>query len=245
MGRMLERIYMPQALSSADSIIAVSRSTQRDIVEYCPEARPRIQVIHAAAFLRPERSTITRERGRHLLFVGTFEPRKNLSRLLEAYAALVDRMPAAPPLVLAGTPGWKVNIRSLVERHELGSRVRIVERPSDRDLAELYAAAEYLVMPSLYEGFGLPIVESMSFGKPVITSDVSSMPEVAGSAALLVDPLNVFDISEKMYALLNDRDLHRRLSEHASKQAEAFSWDRAAMETLNVLEAAGARRSRD
>ena len=100
-------------------------------------------------------------------------------------------------------------------------------------------------MPSLYEGFGLPIVESMSFGKPVITSDVSSMPEVAGSAALLVDPLNVFDISEKMYALLNDRDLHRRLSEHASKQAEAFSWDRAAMETLNVLEAAGARRSRD
>jgi glycosyltransferase involved in cell wall biosynthesis len=132
-----------------------------------------------------------------MLFVGVQEPRKNLPRLLQALAALQARGRLTADLLVAGAPGWGgVDIAALIGRLGLASRVRLLGPVPDEVLAGLYRHAEFLVMPSLYEGFGLPLAECLSMGRPALTSDLASMPEVVGAAGLLVDPWSVESIAQ-------------------------------------------------
>jgi glycosyltransferase involved in cell wall biosynthesis len=176
------------------------------------------------------------ERADTILFVGTFEPRKNIPGILKAFAHLVDRGMTSHKLILAGNPGWKEDIPALVRHLGISDRVAIYERPEQAELEALYADCDFVVQPAFYEGFGLPILEAMTFGKPVITSNLSSMPEVAGDAALLVDPYSIESIADAMHQLISDDELYRTLAGRTRSQAARFTWDRASVETLNLLE---------
>lgn len=173
-----------------------------------------------------------------ILFVGTLQPRKNLQRLIQAFGK-IKKSNEYPKLQLAivGKKGWLFE-DILKEPQKLGiaSSVRFLEFVSDKELGVLYKNAEFFVLPSLYEGFGLPVLEAMSFGCPVITSNISSLPEAAGDAALYVDPESIDDIAAKMETLLKDDNLKNELKEKGYKQVKKFSWEKTAQETLSVLQ---------
>ncbi|MBI4098005.1 MAG: glycosyltransferase family 4 protein [Candidatus Levybacteria bacterium] len=172
--------------------------------------------------------------GKFILFVGTLQPRKNIVRLIEAFAKLKRN---DLDLVIIGKKGWQYEeILAAPEKFGVGDRVKFLDSVSNEELPSFYQHAQFFILPSLYEGFGLPVLEAMNYGCPVITSDVSSLPEAGGDAALYVDPKNVQDIYEKMKKLLSDDDLKKELIEKGYKQAKKFSWEKSARQTLAVLE---------
>jgi len=178
---------------------------------------------------------------RFILYVGTIEPRKNLTTLLEAYAALTSRVSNLQypisniHLVIAGRKGWLYEgfFRRL---RELGLEREVVFPGfvPDEDLPALYSAAELFVFPSLYEGFGLPPLEAMACGTPVITSNSSSLPEVVGEVGIMVEPRDVRALAEAMELVLTDEGKRREMREKGLRQAARFSWKRTAQETLEV-----------
>jgi glycosyltransferase involved in cell wall biosynthesis len=172
----------------------------------------------------------------YFLFVGTLEPRKNLMRLLQAFGAQAHRM-SGVQLVLAGAVGWgEQNLEQALCQLAIEDRVLLAGRLDEASLHGYYRHALALVLPSLCEGFGLPLLEAMQYGVPVITSNCSSMPEVAGAGGLLVDPNDASDIAAAMVELATDDALRQRLRAAALVQAAGFSWDGAAKQTLAVLE---------
>jgi glycosyltransferase involved in cell wall biosynthesis len=185
--------------------------------------------------------------GEYLLYLGALQPRKNLLRLIQAYSNLKPQTPALRAgasvsnlkLVLAGGKGWLYDeIFSEVKRLGLEGQVLFPGRVTDEDKAALMSGATALVFPSLYEGFGLPVVEAMQCGAPVICSNTSSLPEVAGDAALLVDPLDVDALTRAMLRLLAEADLRGTLAERGYAQAQKFSWQSCAAHVLSALESA-------
>ncbi len=213
-----------RAVRSADAIIAVSHVTKRDLVELVGAPADKITVVYEAAGLEIPPADGS---GDYVLFAGTFEPRKNLPRLIEAFAE-VRRRGYQGQLILAGQPGWNAEATlEAVARHS--DYVRTC--PLD---PRLYTAARLLAFPSIYEGFGLPVLEAMSCGLPVLTSNVSSLPEIAGDAALTVDPEDVHAIADGIWRLLKDNTLASALREKGRARAAEFSWERAAEETLQV-----------
>jgi glycosyltransferase involved in cell wall biosynthesis len=176
--------------------------------------------------------------GDYILFVGTLQPRKNLIRLVKAFADC--RSPIADcRLVIAGKKGWLYQeIFRRVEELGLEKKVVFTGYVPEGDLPALLSGAHLFVFPSLYEGFGLPVLEAMACGTPVVCSNASSLPEVAGDAALMVDPLDVEGLATAMERVLSDEELRAELTERGFKQARKFSWERCARETLAVLERA-------
>jgi glycosyltransferase involved in cell wall biosynthesis len=178
---------------------------------------------------------------RYILFVGTLEPRKNVQTLLQAFA----HMRAEPPrpdvsLVIAGGNGWgKENYLASVDALKLRDHVRFTGFVADDHLPDLYRGALLFVYPSLYEGFGLPVLEAMACGTPVITSDRTSLPEVAGDAALLVDPTRPEALAAAMSSVLSDSALHQALRAKGLARARAFTWDAVAQQTLALYRAVG------
>jgi glycosyltransferase involved in cell wall biosynthesis len=233
---LLERVLMGPSIAAADRVICVSRFTASEVSRYYPSAVGKCEVIHEAA--NPPMQTDRLPAGvpdSYLLFVGTLEPRKNLPRLLRAYAMLKDD-PAIPALVIAGGGGWGgEDLPQLIQSLGLQQRVVLCGYVSDAELQGLYAGARCLLMPSLYEGFGLPIIEAMSHGVPVIASSTSSLPEVAGDAGLLVNPYQEVDIAAAIRRLVTEETLHTELSAKALQRSESFSWQRAARETLDLF----------
>jgi len=177
----------------------------------------------------------------YVLFVGTLQPRKNLARVLEAFGSVVARgLPHR--LVLVGQRGWLADpIFAAVQASEPAARERIhlTGYLADDDLPLVYTGADALIFPSLYEGFGLPALEAMACGTPVLTSDTSSLPEVVGEAALTVDPLDTAAIAAGLERLATDEPLRRELRGRGLARAARFTWRRAAERTLAVLEAVG------
>ena len=174
--------------------------------------------------------------------MGTIEPRKNLTSLLEAYHTL--RNEGSPlGLVIVGKKGWLYS-GFFNRMHELGLEHEVVFPGfvPDEDLPALYSAADLFVFPSLYEGFGLPVLEALACGTPVVASNASSLPEVAGEAALLVDPSSVEALVRAVRDVLGNRELREDLRERGPKQAARFSWQRAALETLAVYTSLSALR---
>lgn len=233
-------------LKGATRIIAVSKATKKDLEEKISIPSKNIKVIYEGvdrSFFRSVKVEILvnrleqfdLEKGKYFLFVGTIQPRKNLERLIEAYASFASDF-AAPYLVLVGNKGWLSDeIYNLPKKLGIEDRVKFLGRVEDKDLPTLYSGAIALTFPSLFEGFGLPILEAMSCGCPVITSKVSSMPEVVKDAALYVDPYNTGDIAAKMKEV-TDPKVQKRLVKLGLKRAEKFSWEKAAKETLDLFE---------
>ena len=232
-----------QAVRHTDAIIAVSEATKRDVVRLLGVPEHRVTVIYEAAspIFRPVRTPelVQRVRGRFgilgdfILFVSTIEPRKNISLLLKAFRQLLDDYHPDVKLVLAGEKGWLYEqILELATDLHLADDVIFVGRVSTEELLWLYNVAQMLVAPSIYEGFGLTPLEAMACGTPVVVSNVSSLPEVVGDAGLLVDPNDVEELTVAMWRMLSDSDLRTSLIEKGLKRAQAFSWDRAARETL-------------
>jgi glycosyltransferase involved in cell wall biosynthesis len=247
--RRLDAWAMPRALAQADRIIAVSAATADDLRNAFPETDQRIVVVHegVAQLPRPGMADVLRRLGvrvPYVLFVGTLEPRKNLGRLLQAFSALRDEAMPVPQLVVTGARGWGEEcIDTEAARLGVASQVKAVGRVTDAELATLYHHALFLAMPSLYEGFGLPLVEAMAHGIPVLTSRAASMPEIAGDAGLLVDPFNVKDIANGLKKLMFDAELRSCLASRARGQAAQFSWSVAGDKTMAVFtEAALVRR---
>ena len=243
-SRFLESRLMPPAIRAADRIIADSQSTANDICEVFPQARDKVRVVHLGVSELVDSEGIDSLRplgidGPYFLFVGTLEPRKNLRRLLNAYARLSPSIRARAKCVIAGGKGWGgVDLKQLRTDLGLDRDVVLTGYVSDVQLATLYAHAKFLVMPSLYEGFGLPLIESMSRGVPVLTSDCSSLPEVAGEAGLLVDPQDEWSIGGGLSVLLTDEARLASLAGHARPNAQRFTWAKAASETMKVFEEA-------
>jgi glycosyltransferase involved in cell wall biosynthesis len=238
------------AVRSAERIIAVSQSTKRDLVALTGADERKITVIYEAAgpLFHPadaEHIQAIRQRygidGDYILFVSTIEPRKNIPFLLEAYARMKDTWKgsgAVPRLVLAGKKGWLYeNIFAVWQELGLGDAVLCTGAVPPDDLPGLYSGALFFVLPSLYEGFGLPVLEAMSCGAPVITTKTSSLPEVAGDAAILIDSQDIVGLASAMLRLCQDSALRQEMSARGLAQAARFSWERAARETLDVYRA--------
>jgi glycosyltransferase involved in cell wall biosynthesis len=242
LNRLYLRLMMPTFLRRAEAVISISHSTHRDMqttyridVSKCfviyPGIDNRFQPVIDAASL----TSVQGKYGlpdRFFLYVGTLEPRKNLSNLIRAFAAaqLEDVI-----LVIAGKKGWMYQpIFDLVQTLGIEQKVIFTGFVADEDLPALYSLADAFVFPSLYEGFGLPVLEAMACGAPVLTSNISSLPEITGDAALLIDPLNVEEITAAIRRLANDAGLRQELRRQGVIRAAQFSWHRAGAETLEV-----------
>jgi glycosyltransferase involved in cell wall biosynthesis len=243
LNRWYLNLSMPLFCRRAAHIIAISEQTRRDVVSAYGVPADKISVIYEAADPRfrpqsPEAIAAARARyhlpERYLLSVGTIEPRKNLARLLAAF----ERLKAeglTDALVLAGKRGWLTGeFDAALERSPSKQAVVFPGFVADADLPAVYAGAQVLVMPSLYEGFGLPVLEGMACGVPVACSNCSSLPEIAGQAALFFEPTDAYDISDALRRLLRDPELQDALRGAGLRQAGRFSWERTAQETLAV-----------
>ncbi len=234
-------------MQRADAIIAVSAFTRNDILRLLPDVpEQKITVVYEAGESTigednnpvlsnwPQRQQLA-PTSRYALFVGTFEPRKNLVTLLHA----LRHTPNDLRLVIVGETGWANGGEPARLARELGvmDRVQLAGRVSDAELNQLYREARMLVFPSLSEGFGLPVLEAMGRGIPVVCSNTGSLPEIVGTAALLHDPLNRQALAQHMSQLWADDALHAEYAMRGLRQAAQFSWERCASETLANYEA--------
>lgn len=241
LNRMLDTALMPLALSRAERIIAVSADTAKRIAKY--SGRRGVTTIHNAPREMSHRAPFTYPRP-FFLFVGTKEPRKNLRGTVEGFR----RASAAGlnhDLVLVGPTGWGDSGFPAVKAGRADERIVDLGPISDEQLSGVYRSCTALALASFYEGFGIPLVEAMHHGKPVITSRTSAMAEVAGDAAIFVDPGSPDSIARAFLKLANDREARRRLAANAQHRSRAFSWDRAAQSTIEVLAGAASLRRRD
>lgn len=234
---------LPGILSRAAAVVAVSRATRNDIVERYAVAAEKVQVVYEGY----DRDNFVpgcdpavlnrfhlREKN-YILAVGSANPRKNLGRLVDAFGAVQGMVPH--DLALAGpfSESEKTALRQRAARHGCSERVRFLGYVAYRELPQLYSGAALVAYLSLYEGFGLPVLEAMACGAPVLASATTSIPEVAGDAALLVDPLDGAAIASALTRLLEDRLLLGELASKGIKRAQMFSWHQAAGELLAIM----------
>lgn len=237
-----QSVLVPMGARRARKVLTLSEASADEIVKYTKVDRERIEVVHIAARTPgpPAEEHGMRERlglGEQPFVLATSARRghKNLGRLLEAFARLKHE--PAPSLVLPGyATGAEVELQEQIAGLGLADRVHLLGWIDDADMDGLYAAAELLAFPSLAEGFGLPVLEAMEHGLPVATSNVSSMPEVGGDAAIYFDPENVDDIAATIDRLLDDSELRTKLAAAGLVRAKEFSWRRAAELTTGVYD---------
>jgi len=245
--------YFETGIRKAVRIITISQFTAMELMAYTGISQDKIDVIYLAAneYFKPlDRTQVERyktEKGlpeEYILFVGTVEPRKNLDVLLRAYAQLPHNIQRKYPLIIAGNKGWQIDrspfdkIKKLVEDLELGENIIFTGYVYDQELSHLYCGASIFVYPSIYEGFGLPPLEAMACGIPVISSNAASLPEVVGDAGKLVDPCDCDSWAESILRLLSDVELRKEFSHRGLQQAANFSWDRCARQTLDTYQRA-------
>ncbi len=232
------------AVRRADHILVDSEATQADVCAFLGVEAGKVTVHPLGvdpAFRPLAAEAVTAMRSRYelpegyLLFVGTYEPRKNLPGLLEAYSLLVRRAPDSPPLVIAGRRGWL--FESIFEKATslgLGERVRWLEDVPFVDLPALYNGAAVLVLPSFYEGFGFPPLEAMACGVPPVVSNRGSLPEIVGTVGILCDPDRPESIADAVYLALTDRALRETWRREGLERARIFTWQQTARITLDV-----------
>jgi len=240
----LER-EMSREIARADAIVCVSETTRRDLLELYPVDPSRAHAILSGA--TPPSSSAVDDRGdlpdRYLLFVSTVEPRKDLDTLIDAFERLKDRDEYVGELVVVGRVGWnaEATLRRMRESRWRAS-IRHLDYVTRERLATIYRNAEAFVMPSLYEGFGLPVLEAMGHGVPVIASRSSSLPEVGGDAALYFEPRDAEGLAGAIRSIASDAAMRARLADAGRARVALFRWDEAAAKTLDVFRrAAGAR----
>lgn len=247
-----KRVFFPRAMRRssrlADMLIADSESTRTDMVrllgtdphkvitiplgvdpEFRPLSDPELLTKIQKMYSLPEE---------FILFVGTVEPRKNVPLLIQSYKQLVDNG-LHFPLVIAGKLGWMYEeVFAQVEANKLGEKIRLIGYVEQIDLPALYNLAQVFVYPTLYEGFGLPVLEALACGVPVVTSNISSLPEIIGDAGLLVTPNDPQALAQAIRKILADRELNLKLRQAGPQRAAQFSWQRTAQLTLRVYQQA-------
>jgi glycosyltransferase involved in cell wall biosynthesis len=240
---------VPRSLKAAGAVIVISEHSRRDLLNRYKVDQDRLNVIYLGVNHRFQPAstgacTAVRSKyhlpGRYLLSVGTLEPRKNFNTLLHVLLRL-QKMGINTPLVLAGRKGWRFE-SFFQQLHRLGltGQVLLLDYVDEADLPALYSAADLFVFPSLYEGFGLPVLEAMACGTPVVSSNAASLPEVCGEAARLVDPLDVEGWAEAIVSILADPARMEGMRGLGFHQAERFTWEKTAAGTLKVYrQAAG------
>jgi len=242
---LIYRRWLPRVLPCVDAVITVSRASKADIVHYLKVPGDRVHVIYegVSATYRPlSNAEVAMIRARYglpagyILFVGSIEERKNVRRLLQAYARLRQ---AGEQRILAvvGVRKRKYSgILATLKELNLEEHVIFTGYVPEADLPALYSGADLFVSPSLYEGFGLPPLEAMACGTPVVCSNAASLPEVVGDAAITVDPCDVEGLAEAMHRVLTDLDLGEELRQRGLERARQFTWERTARETVAVYQ---------
>lgn len=239
------RLLLPQAARRAHVVITVSHASRKELIEILQLPPEKVRVVYSAVSgdFRPlhdeEKSARLRQRyqlpQKFALYVGTIEPRKNLRRLVAAFAQIEAHHPDLH-LVLAGPGGWKMNGALEKEAAALSGKVHFLGFVSQEDLPGIYSLATVFAFPSLHEGFGLPLLEAMACGVPVLTSNRSAMVEVSGSAAHLVDPISVESIADGLNSLLNSQAQREWYIGQGFQRVQQFSWEQTARETAALYE---------
>ena len=244
----LKRLYLQSitrwSARRAAAITVISQSTKDDVVQFCGVPESRVTVTYCGVdeqfhpYNRVEVEAFRAAKGlpaHFILYLGTLEPRKNVSQLVRAYAALRSNGSERTRLVIAGAKGWGYDeVFAAVEQSGVTADVTFAGFIAPEELPLWYNAADVFAYPSHYEGFGLPVAEAMACGTPAITSNVSSLPEVAGDAALMVAPDNVQALTEALSGVLHDKALRAQMRERGLAQAARFDWSRAAQQTAQV-----------
>lgn len=245
--RFMLEMGLKRSMKRADIIVTDSEFSKSEIVKYFPQHEKKIRVVPCGVDLErfhpctePERIPEVKKsldiKGDYFLYLGTIEPRKNLERLITAYGHLADKLGEdCPKLVMAGGKGWlNDGIYSRVERLGLTDKVIFTKYVPSDDLNPLMCGALAFVFPSIYEGFGMPPLEAMACGVPVLTSAEASLPEVTGDCAVICDAYSVKSIAKGLYRLCTDEKLRRDLSRKGIERAKGFTWERSA-EMLNNI----------
>ena len=244
-GRWWERSMTPRSIRAADCIFTTSEAVRRSLAQHFPQALAKVSVIPLSSNIdliaeQPREIDVP-----YFVFCGSIEPRKNLERLLRAHAGLCTHAETGAPntlinpahrLVIITGDSWRSTI---VDRliTDNAAHISVCRAISETRKAGLLQHADFVVQPSLYEGFGLPVVEALKLGLPVLAANTGALPEVAGSAAVYVDPLSEADIAQALLRMCNETELRGRLRAAAHKEADRFDWTTAAAATLQQLEA--------
>jgi glycosyltransferase involved in cell wall biosynthesis len=249
------RNWTAYSVKNAKKVITISNSSKNDIIKTYKVPESKVAVVYPGLkqiiSLQPHVYSMNELKSKYglsenyLLFVGTLQPRKNITKLIEAFAKVTqhEKTPKDIQLVIVGKKGWLYEeILATPQRVHVEDKVKFLDFVSDDDLNILYKHAICYILPSLYEGFGLPVLEAMKHDCPVITSNISSMPEAGGDAALYVDPKDTDDIAEKIMKLIVHKDLRKELIDKGKKQLAKFSWEKTAKETLEILEEVGKKK---
>ena len=234
-------MVLKRSMRRADIIVTDSEFSKEEILKYFPQHKRKIRVVPCGVDLERFKPCTDLERiskvksslgieGDYFLYVGTIEPRKNLRRLIAAYAAFVKKVGEnSPKLVLAGGKGWlDGEIYASVRKLGLEGKVLFTEYVPAGDMTPLMCGALAFVFPSLYEGFGMPPLEAMACGAPVLTTNAASLPEVVGDCAVICDAYSVKSIAQGLYRLYSDKDLRAQLSRKGIERAKGFTWERSA-----------------
>ena len=242
------RRIVPRIANEADALIAVSEYTKRMLVERLGIAPAKVTVVHhgvSPLFCPAESTEIARVREKfglskpYVLFVGTAEPRKNLNRLVEAMTILNRHYGHDIDLVLAGKAAWgSQGLKECIEKYAFHRHVHLLGHIEVSELPAIYSGALAAVQPSIAEGFGLPVLEAMACGTPIVVANSSSLPEVAGNAALQFDPQQVDELAHQLSRVAEGTQLREDLIQQGKERASEFTWGKAATKTLNVLKAA-------
>jgi len=235
----IEQWLVGDRWKTIDHVITVSDHSRRDVLAQVPLRPDQVTVtplgLDAGRFRPAER----RREGKPYVFcVAGSDPTKNVGCLVDAFATLPESLRARFDLLLAGDVCKRTDLRASIERHGIGAQTKLVGVVSDADLVAYYQQATVFVFPSLYEGFGLPVLEAMGCGCPVICSNAASLPEVAGDAALLIDPLQSGALAGELARLLESPSLQATLRVRGSARAKEFTWDRTAKQTVAAYERA-------
>jgi glycosyltransferase involved in cell wall biosynthesis len=238
LNSLVEQLVVGDKWSNVDRVVTDSESSRRDIVEHLKIHKGRVAVAYPGVdreLFRPA-PTATADRGArpYVLCVAGSDPTKNVKTLIDAFAKLPRTMRDRHDLVLAGDFRRRPDLYERVRQAGIEKQTQFTGIVSDDRLKELYQRARLFVFPSRYEGFGLPVLEAMACGCPVISSNASSLPEVAGDAAILLDPMDIEGFTREMVRVMSDSDLRRDLRERGLARAAQFSWDRTARETIAV-----------
>ncbi|MFP4099273.1 glycosyltransferase family 4 protein [Coleofasciculus sp.] len=231
-----------KCLTWTDLVITISESSKNDIIEYLNVNPDRIYVTPLASryssdnLLIPSNPSVNYDFSYpYILFVSTIEPRKNVTTLVSAFNYLKQKHKIEHHLILIGQKGWHYKpIFAAIENSPWNHHIHHLDYLCDEHVARFYSNADVFVYPSHYEGFGLPVLEAMTLGAPVVTSNTSSLPEVAGDAALLIDPNNPMELAEAILKVISDSQLRQNLIQKGKARAKLYSWERTAQETLNA-----------
>jgi len=235
-----------RSINKADKVITISENAKKEIISHYKVDPGKVEVVYLGCredIKKIESGTILNNikkkykiNKEYILYFGTLEPRKNINKLIEAYDLIPKKIRENYILVIAGGKGWYYDeIFKLVEQRGLSNDIIFTGYLPGEDVAPIYSAASLFVFPSFYEGFGLPILEAMNCGVPVVTSDTSSLPEIGGKAVLYFNPNDKNEMMEKIKEVLSSDDLRKRMIRDGHIRASLFSWDNAAKDVLKII----------